>query len=103
MAYLFVDLLIHQMIGAKQSTVDPCLVQISIQALETVVQMVNARDRVGFSPRDLSSLVRTYRILPLILKSLALIKVLSYCPMASRQLSSLPLYFKRLQMIQARG
>ena len=70
LAYLFVDLLIYQMIGVKNGSVDPCLVQISIQTLETVVQMCNTRDRVGFSPRDLSSLVRTSRVLCIITHNL---------------------------------
>ena len=70
LAYLFVDLLIYQMIGVKIGSVDPCLVQISIQTLETVVQMCNSRDRVGFSPRDLSGLVRTSRVLCIITHNL---------------------------------
>lgn len=57
LAYISVDFLIYQMIGTKNGNIDPCLVQVSMTTLETMVQIVNARDRFGYSPRDLPSLV----------------------------------------------
>ncbi|KAK3180682.1 hypothetical protein K4F52_008032 [Lecanicillium sp. MT-2017a] len=57
LAYLFVYFLIYQMIGSKTGSIDPNLVQISMTILETIVQMVNARDRFGYSPRELPSLL----------------------------------------------
>lgn len=57
LAYLFVYFLIYQMIGSKTGSIDPNLAQISMTILETIVQMVNARDRFGYSPRELPSLV----------------------------------------------